>query len=178
MSDANGFPTSGPGQRSDGASRRKTSLLFLASFVALYFELVLIRYLSTEIRVFAYVQNLPLVASFLGLGVGMVLTKPIPRLKRLFPWLTAAIFLLIAHSRLLGIAHLPFAGNDFLVWGQNASRLPVSIAAVKYVGITLGITAMVVAFFVVLGKTVGDYLATEGSLRGYGVNLAGSLAGC
>ena len=46
-------------------------MLFLASFLALYFELVVIRYLSTEIRVFAYFKNLPLISSFLGLGLGM-----------------------------------------------------------------------------------------------------------
>ena len=39
-------------------------MLFLASFLALYFELVVIRYLSTEIRVFAYLKNLTLIASF------------------------------------------------------------------------------------------------------------------
>src|ERR1700719_3465853 len=48
-------------------------LLFLASFVTLYFELVVIRYLSTEIRIFAYLKNLTLIASFFGIGLGMIL---------------------------------------------------------------------------------------------------------
>ena len=50
--------------------------LFLASFLALYFELIVIRYLSTEIRVFAYLKNLALIASFFGIGLGMVIGKP------------------------------------------------------------------------------------------------------
>jgi hypothetical protein len=50
--------------------------LFLASFVALYCELVIIRYLSTEIRVFAYLKNLPLIASFFGIGLGMIVGVP------------------------------------------------------------------------------------------------------
>ena len=47
--------------------------LFGISFLALYFELVIIRYLGTEIRVFAYFKNLPLIASFFGLGLGMAI---------------------------------------------------------------------------------------------------------
>lgn len=44
--------------------------LFLISFLALYAELVVIRWLASEVRVFAYFKNLPLMASFLGLGLG------------------------------------------------------------------------------------------------------------
>ncbi len=46
-----------------GASAQNVLMLFLASFLAPYFELVVIRYLSTEIRVFAYLKNLALVAA-------------------------------------------------------------------------------------------------------------------
>ena len=38
------------------SSTKNVLMLFLASFLALYFELVVIRYLSTEIRVFAYAK--------------------------------------------------------------------------------------------------------------------------
>jgi len=61
--------------------------LLLASFLALFFELLVIRYVSTEIRVFAYIQNLLLIASFFGLGTGMVFVKPPKRLSRAFPFL-------------------------------------------------------------------------------------------
>ena len=61
-----------PGLNSPHASSsaRDLLLLFLGSFLALYFELVIIRYLSTEIRVFAYLKNLALIASFFGIGFG------------------------------------------------------------------------------------------------------------
>lgn len=156
---------------------RSAALLFLASFVALYFELVVIRYLSTEIRPFAYIQNLPLIASFLGLGAGMVIGKPMRGLKRVFPFLAAALFLLIAYSPALGLTHLPFAGPDTLIWDQRYSALPPGLIVLRFIGVTLVITALVVAFFVVLGKIVGDYLARHRPLTGYGLNLAGSLAG-
>jgi hypothetical protein len=59
----------------------------MASFVALYFELVVIRYLSTEIRIFACLKNLALIASSFAIGLGMVVEKPPRTLKRLFPLL-------------------------------------------------------------------------------------------
>ena len=44
--------------------------VFLVSFAALYLELLLIRWIGTEVRVFAYFQNLALIACFLGFGLG------------------------------------------------------------------------------------------------------------
>ena len=44
--------------------------LFLVSFASLYVEVLLIRWIGTEVRVFAYFQNLALIACFLGFGLG------------------------------------------------------------------------------------------------------------
>src|SRR5262245_4456292 len=44
--------------------------LFLVSFAALFVEILLIRWIGTEVRVFAFVQNLALLACFLGFGLG------------------------------------------------------------------------------------------------------------
>src|SRR5436190_1339332 len=44
--------------------------LFIASFVALFLEMVLIRYTSSQIRIFAFYKNVPLIAAYLGLGLG------------------------------------------------------------------------------------------------------------
>ena len=46
------------------------TVVFLASFAGLFLELALIRWVSSEIRVFSYCKNLVLVACFLGFGVG------------------------------------------------------------------------------------------------------------
>src|SRR5437762_4341853 len=49
---------------------RATAALFLVSVLGLFLELLLIRWVSTEIRIFAYLQNTVLVVCFLGLGMG------------------------------------------------------------------------------------------------------------
>jgi len=60
--------------RSTAYQRRDFELL-LVSFIALFLELAIIRWLSTEIRIFAYFKNLPLMAAFLGFGIGCYLHR-------------------------------------------------------------------------------------------------------
>ena len=48
----------------------QTVVLFLVSVLALFLELLFIRWIGTEIRIFAYLQNTVLVVCFLGLGMG------------------------------------------------------------------------------------------------------------
>src|SRR5688500_5713481 len=48
----------------------QTATVFLISVLGLFLELLLIRWVSTEIRIFAYLQNTVLVVCFLGLGMG------------------------------------------------------------------------------------------------------------
>ena len=50
--------------------RRPAIELLAASFVVLFQELALIRWLPVEVRVVAYFPNLILIGAFLGLGVG------------------------------------------------------------------------------------------------------------
>src|ERR1035441_10465315 len=87
---------------------RSSTKLFFASFAALFFELLVIRYLSTEIRVFAYLKNLPLLACFLGIGVGMIYGRR-NKVERLFPWAALALFAIRSEehtSELQSLRHL------------------------------------------------------------------------
>src|SRR5450631_2515107 len=104
----NSYDTRYAGPAGSGSSARNYAMLFVASFLALYFELVLIRYLSSEIRIFAYLKNLPLIASFFGIGLGMIIGRPPVLLKRLFPLIAAAVFLLIAFASPLKLIHVTF----------------------------------------------------------------------
>lgn len=150
--------------------------LLLASFAALYFELVIIRYLSTEIRAFAYLKNLPLIASFFGIGLGMILGAPGKFWKAIFPIVTLVLFVLIAFASFFHLTHIPLPRADYYVWGAfpDVSKVLVPL---RFLGATLGILILVVTLFVVLGGIVGEYLREFKALSGYGLNLVGSLAG-
>jgi SAM-dependent methyltransferase len=148
--------------------------LFLASMVTLYFELLIIRYLSSEVRVFTNLKNLPLVASFFGIGLGMLMGSPRMRLRTVFPAATALLFVLTRFALPL---HLSFGDMS---WEYNlgspalGSRL---LYVIRFLVIGLGYSVVIVIFFRVLGGFVGQYMKRLPSLRGYGVNLAGGLAG-
>ena len=58
-----------------GGCVRRYAPLALISFLCLYLELVVIRWLASEVRIFAYFKNFPLMAAFLGAGVGCLLAQ-------------------------------------------------------------------------------------------------------
>src|ERR1035441_6905974 len=90
----------------------RSTKLFFASFAALFFELLVIRYLSTEIRVFAYLKNLPLLACFLGIGVGMIYGRR-NKVERLFPWDALALFAIIRFAPMLHLTHVGFPDSTY-----------------------------------------------------------------
>lgn len=146
-------------------------MLFLASFLALYFELLVIRYIGTELAVFLSLKNLPLIASFFGLGVGMLRTGQLRRVQRAFALTAAALFLVI---RFRAYVPQPSLGWQYqLIQG----KLPHWLSFAGYAGFVLLVLWLIVLFFAALGDKVGEYLKVMPPLPGYGINLAGSLAG-
>src|SRR5258708_36172182 len=61
----------------------RTTRVFLASFLVLFLEVTLIRWMPAHVRLLSYFSNFILLASFLGIGVGCLLA---PARIRLFPW--------------------------------------------------------------------------------------------
>src|SRR5437667_2215452 len=103
-------------------------------------------------------------------------------LKRLFPFMAAGLFLIIAFASSLRLTHIPLPGTDYFMWGASMMRLGASywlylLAVLLCFGIILGVMYLVVEFFVVLGGIVGEHFTRIEPLRGYGINLAGSLTG-
>ena len=162
---------------------RNSLALFLASFLALYFELVVIRYLSTEVRIFAYLKNLALVASFFGIGLGMIVADPRKTKKALFPLYASVLFLMTAFATKLRLTHLPVPGGQYEMFGHKAvfhgfwGVIWLFLAPWIFFVVVPGILYVVVMFFVTLGGLVGEQLSLLPPLPGYGWNLAGSLAG-
>ena len=160
----------------EAVERRNSAVLFLASFVALFFELLVIRYLSTEIRVFAYLKNLPLIACFLGIGLGMIRGRQ-EQIEKYFPWATLVLFAVIRLAPQLHLTHIGYAEKSYALFGNQGFDSTPVLSLVRYLVLTVGLLALITVMFVALGGLVGEELRKMPSLRGYGVNLAGSLAG-
>jgi hypothetical protein len=144
---------------------------------ALYFEILIIRYIGTEIRIFAYLKNVTLLAGFCGIGIGMVLQEIPHRLRTWIPLLFALLFLTARYSQLLGLTHIGFTSSDNPIWSSVQSQLPALLVTVVYVLVLATFFLVMLGFFIFIGGLVGTELKHCQQLTGYSANLAGSLAG-
>ena len=159
--------------------------LFLVSFASLYLEVLLIRWIGTEVRVFAYFQNLALIACFLGFGIGCYQAKF--KKTSLFEPLTMGILIILVglpfapwKSILESLSSVLSLSPDAQIWAgviQNDrhSLLGLFIESVLLISSLL---LLMVATMVPLGQWVGTYLdAAPNPVAAYSVNLIGSFAG-
>src|SRR5512146_2215102 len=74
--------------------------IFWVSVFGLFLEMLLIRWIGTEVRIFAYLQNTILIACFLGLGLGcFTCRKPIKLQQGLLPLVVLLLLMAIPASR-------------------------------------------------------------------------------
>ncbi len=59
--------------------------LFGFSFLILFFELALIRYVPANVRIVSFFTNLILIAAFLGMGAGLIISRRKMNLGFYFP---------------------------------------------------------------------------------------------
>jgi len=100
------------------ATRRSVQFqIGLATFGILLLELALIRWTSQQVRVFAYFNNLTLMAAFLGMGLGVAIGDRRPSLQH---WTLPALTLLsvlLGLSERLRIVYLRFPDLSISLWG-------------------------------------------------------------
>ena len=70
---------------------RSAARAFLASFLVLFLEVALIRWMPAYVRLLAYFSNFILLASFLGIGIGCLLASRRFTLFDGFPLAMAAV---------------------------------------------------------------------------------------
>jgi hypothetical protein len=154
-------------QHMDPSLRRRRGLeLFCLSFLALFLELMVIRWAPAVVRLIAYYANLILISSFLGLGVGAIVGK---KRKPLFGWLPAlllinVIWLLIAH-----FITLPTTASESRFYTPSPQL-------VRYISL-VGIFVSNAIVFVPLGQRIGMLFEALPPLLAYSWDLSGSLAG-
>lgn len=149
--------------------------LFLLTFGVLALELSLIRWASHQIRVFAYFNNLVLIAAFGGLGLGVIVGA---RAQRLFPLLFPTLLALaavLAFSPGLGLMYLSFPDSTVALWG--ADTLKTDETFLGNVLLLIGLLVAMAATFFFAGTKVGALFSRLPALTAYHWDLSGSLAG-
>ncbi|MBI4354288.1 MAG: hypothetical protein HY595_03525 [Candidatus Omnitrophica bacterium] len=161
--------------------------LFLVSFVTLFLELALIRWVSTEIRIFAYVNNLVLLACFLGMGLGcsMACREASFSLTNLCLALLIGVVTTPLVVPLHGVPRhlvrdtplLLSAFSDFVIWQPHATSHVLMDVTIG-LGSVLLIFGVILIAFVPLGRVTGGLLeACPNRVVAYSLNIASSLAG-
>ncbi len=170
-------------QRDNSLASNRSWAIFFISVLGLYLEMLLIRWIGTEVRIFAYLQNTVLVACFLGLGLGcFTCYKPIQLRQALLPLALLLLLMAVPASReALGkTSELLSVTEGLVIWSPvQTSSVRESILFVA-LGLTLtfALMTLVVDMFVPLGRLLGRLMAEHpGTIWAYSVNIAGSLIG-
>lgn len=149
--------------------------LFSASFIALYGELLFIRWLPLQIRLLAYYSNLILLSALLGFGIGLVLaSRQKYRVVKGVPYFSAAFVLLvivISQSSVL----LPLASESNFVW-NGLSRTENLAGPLPYV-LLVTVFLMNTLLFVFLAHELGYWFSQLAPLKAYALDISGSLSG-
>jgi spermidine synthase len=177
--DSNGQPVPGIPDRVANSA----GWIFWVSLVGLYLELLLIRWVGTEIRVFAYLQNTVLITCFLGLGVGLFTARRAVRLGRAVVALLvlACMLSLPAIGPLVrSISELLSVLGDVNIWNAASTEGVAETIVSVALGLALALVVLILICeaFVPLGRLLGRLLDEHPRpILAYSVNVGGSLVG-
>lgn len=163
--------------------KRPALELFLFSLLSLYFELVVIRWLSSEIRIFAFFKNVPLMACLFGLGVGMAIGASKREISKWFPCGLLMITTIICLAAPLNLVHMTFINPlEYYIgssYGSSVSDTLINRVMLFFPGLMLlaGVFYIIVLTFMCMGQRLGRLFAEFTPLRGYTINVAASLLG-
>lgn len=143
--------------------------IFLLSFAMLFFELLCIRWIPSYVRYLSYFNNFILLASFLGIGLGILAAR---RKRFWFPPFPLMLLILVIT---IGLNKFEFriTSTQVLYFGgavvdqleaENALVLPL-------------VFGLVAASFIPLGRSFGLLFAELRPLTAYTFDIIGSLAG-
>src|SRR5512132_738694 len=140
--------------------------LFLASFLMLFVELVLIRWAGAYVVYLSYFANFILLGSFLGIGIGFLRAKRGPDLFRYSPVALAAFLGLV---KALPVT-IDRTGGSLVYFGVQVHGLPVWLM-LPFVFIATALTMTTIAHGVAVRFTKFS------ALDAYRLDILGSIAG-
>jgi hypothetical protein len=147
------------------------SQLIAASFMALFLELAMIRFVNSTVQVVAYFNNFLIISAFLGLGLGSALVPSRRDIFGLFP----AIFCSVIGTMLFLGSFTTTSDLSQNVFWSATTRTDRDVPSTV---IIILVFFSSVLFFIPLGfKLGGCLLQFENRLVAYSYDLAGSFLG-
>jgi SAM-dependent methyltransferase len=143
--------------------------LVLTSATLLFVELLLIRWIPAEVRYIGFFSNFLLMASFLGIGIGLLLGRRQElETLALFPILLVVVVWLITSLEL----NVQVRSQNELFFGLAES----TAADVNFLVLPL-VFGLVTALMASLAIPLGPLLRSMPPLRAYAFDIAGSMVG-
>ena len=143
--------------------------IFLVSFTLLFFELLCIRWIPAYVRYLSYFTNFILLASFLGMGLGIMAARRATFRFPPFPLLVLALVVVVALNRF----ELNISSTDVLYFGSGTTGFA---RAESFILLPL-IFTFVAAAFIPLARSLGLLFTKTEPLTAYTFDILGSLAG-
>lgn len=140
--------------------------LFLLSFLMLFVELALIRWLGANVLYLSYFSNFVLLGSFFGIGLGFLRAKALPDL---FPWAIVEIAFLAGFAVIFPVT-VNRSGNALVYFGFAPTGLPIWVI----LPIVFLATALVLAS---IAQGAARAFARFEPLEAYRIDILGSLTG-
>jgi spermidine synthase len=157
--------------------------VFLVSLLGLFLQVMLIRWVGTEVRIFAYMQNTILVLCFLGLGLGCFHCRvPVRPAWTLVPLLllTGLLAVPATHGVLQQVPEWLGPWAHSLAWVEVSEGHWLLQRVKLLLGLVIVFVLMVLCCvsFVPLGQLLGRLMDRHPRvIAAYSINIAGSLAG-
>ncbi len=144
------------------------------SFLLLFFEVALIRFVPATVQAASYFINLVLIAAFLGMGVGMILQS---RGRNTVTWFAPFLLLVVASVHYFSNVVVEYSSvDDEFLYGMHFYASPeVGRWGVELVVFILFVLSTFV--FVPLGSGIAREFDKFKPLVAYSLNILGSLAG-
>ena len=155
---------------------REKIALIIVSFVSLFLELSLIRWLPSHVFSVAFFSNVILIASFLGLGLGFLLSERKWELFHIFPWLLLVFTIAILLLENIQIV-LPSNAQTWIWSYYQGNRLYTPTLKIPIVAVLGIVFSLVILVFIPLGQKIGKLMSGFNPLYGYTLNILGSLSG-
>lgn len=159
------------------AEHRRWLELFLLSFAGLYLELLVIRWMSVDIRTFSVFKTFPLVVCFVGLGAGFAMGR-----DKYFRYLPLALLWFILWMRLPDFLNLSQwlivpSFNVNVQWVDFGDFRGQAEYMAKFMVIIILLLSGPFAIMVAIGSRLGVLFNESKALVAYCINVGGSIAG-
>lgn len=156
-------------------TEKKVSLI-LASLLALFLELVFIRWIPSNVMSLAYFSNIVLISSFLGLGLGAALASKERDTFKWFPLILLTIVSIFISFKKFEVIIPPQASE--WIWsyytGNQIKTPPIQIGIFPALIIVYVLNTIL---FFLIGQKIGSLMSEFKPLKAYSLDLIGSIFG-